>query len=261
MKRDGLLATFDYSIGKALQALLPHSVYGLLFKFDNALRYKAVASEIKRKTTSGELLILDVGGGTGGFGVYVNKDIYKVFCLDIEYSSLVRAKKADQETVLASGCYMPFVDGAFDVVVSSHNLEHIPDSAKELLVNEMKRVCQCHVIILVPCGVHAEHMDRRLLAWKPHRDSDLSKWTEEHISNGLPSPEFLTANFPGCNFAWQRNATIQFIFHAFVSIPVLKWLSFILYHVFLRWFDRLPPYAECLMNWTKTDTMHRNITP
>jgi SAM-dependent methyltransferase len=166
IKRDGFLATFDYIIGRVLRAL-PQSVYRLLFEYDVAQRHMVVVSEIERMTTGGKLSILNVGSGPEGLGTYIRRETSDVVFLDIRFLSLLAAKTTGQKAVLGSGLSLPFADDAFDVVVSLHVLEHIPASEKELFVREVKRGSNKYVIILTPCGEHAEQLAKRLLAWKP----------------------------------------------------------------------------------------------
>jgi SAM-dependent methyltransferase len=206
-------------------------------------------------TTGGKLSILDVGSEPEGLGTYIRRDTSDVVLLGMRFLSLLAAKTTGQKAVLGSGLSLPFADDAFDVVVSLHVLEHIPASEKELFLREVKRGSNKYVIILTPCEEHAEQLAKRLLAWKPYRNSHLSKMTEEHVRYGVPSPEFPGTHFPSCSLVWQRNATVQLIYFALLSLPVLRWLSGVLFQVFLRWFDGLPPFTECLMSWTKENEL------
>lgn len=88
---------------------------------------------------------LDVGCGNRPLGD-VNVDIYKG-------NSPETAKrpcdiKSIPNFVLASGCFLPFRNEMFDLVISDNSMEHVTDYL--LFLKEMLRVTKNGVIIKVP---------------------------------------------------------------------------------------------------------------
>lgn len=88
---------------------------------------------------------------------------------------VLRAAKVD---VVAPGDDLPFEDGSYDFVFSSHVLEHIPDPIRALL--EWQRVARRYVVCVIP------HRDRTFDADRPLTTTD--ELLERHRS-GFTSEE------------------------------------------------------------------------
>lgn len=116
-------------------------------------------------------IILDAACGDGSGMAHLVENGYKnVIGVDINDSKLERAaKKVGKEKVINSHIStLPFEDNYFDVVWSSHTLEHSDDPMKTM--TEFKRVVKPggHILIIVPypdhthaihCGVSALYLD------------------------------------------------------------------------------------------------------
>lgn len=92
--------------------------------------------------------VLDVGCGEGRHAVAAARDAGEVVGVDLDPDRLAAARE-DYDTYAdgAPGTFLrgdalalPFADGAFDVVVCSEVLEHVPDY--EAAIAELRRVCR-----------------------------------------------------------------------------------------------------------------------
>jgi len=100
--------------------------------------------------------ILDVGCGEGILAILIAKKGKQVTACDISKPNIERAKKiAKKEGVLdkinfieADAENLSFQDNEFDLVISSHVLEHLPNFEKGL--SEIRRVTKSNAIIALP---------------------------------------------------------------------------------------------------------------
>jgi SAM-dependent methyltransferase len=92
--------------------------------------------------------VLDVGCGEGRHAVAAASDAGEVVGVDVDPDRLVTARE-DYNTyadgtpgtfLCGDALSLPFVDGAFDIVVCSEVLEHLPDH--EAAITELRRVCR-----------------------------------------------------------------------------------------------------------------------
>ena len=95
-------------------------------------------------------MLLDVGCGVGGVGD-VNVDVFREgfnrqigdqVCGELVNPHNIR------NFVVADACHLPFRDGVFDVVVSSHVIEHVYFPV--LMFSELCRVASLEVVIRCP---------------------------------------------------------------------------------------------------------------
>lgn len=92
--------------------------------------------------------VIDVGTGHGGvfdYWEWENKNLDFKVCLDIRYIRPDISKSWDK--VIASALYLPFGDEAFDLVISSEMIEHIPPKNHRKALSEMIRVAKKGVFI------------------------------------------------------------------------------------------------------------------
>jgi len=89
--------------------------------------------------------ILDVGCGKGYLLKELKKSGYQVTGVDV-FDNL---GNFDFEYIKASAEKLPFPDKSFDIVISTHTLEHIINIRKAAV--ELKRVAARQVIVVVPC--------------------------------------------------------------------------------------------------------------
>lgn len=82
--------------------------------------------------------VLDVGAGTGEFGLRVAATGASVTAVDSEPAMVARAHGAGLEATVANARSLPFPDGAFDCVVANWMLYHVAGGDQALA--EMARV-------------------------------------------------------------------------------------------------------------------------
>jgi ubiquinone/menaquinone biosynthesis C-methylase UbiE len=93
--------------------------------------------------------ILEVGCGNGQLADRLRDRRHDVVAVDVTMgSALATAERARCPVLLAGLPDLPFPDRAFDTVVCSHTLEHIPDLWRAAA--ELRRVAK-RVVVVVPC--------------------------------------------------------------------------------------------------------------
>jgi hypothetical protein len=129
--------------------------------------------------------VLDVGGRSGLLARFIS---CRVMSVNVDGSG----------DVSCDGGYLPFVEGAFDVVTAIDTLEHLPRHRRLDFVRECLRVSAKVTILAAPFGSpeHAESEARlnRLytaLHGAPHR------YLSEHVQHGLPDLSELQALIAG----------------------------------------------------------------
>lgn len=125
-----------------------HSPYPLR-RYAHERQYGVVLSYVQPG-----MKVLDAGCGEGLLSILAAKKGAQVFGCDISAPNIEAAKKyAAQEGVSvqfiqADAENLPFADGEFDLVLSSHVLEHLPDFDKGL--SEIYRLTKKSAVIAVP---------------------------------------------------------------------------------------------------------------
>lgn len=149
--------------------------------FDYVGRYQIIAEIVSQYFSEKNARnILDVGG-LGGFLDQV-LDI-PLTVLDEEASTNETGNERQGD-----GARMAVDDGAYDVVVTSDTLEHIPASDRKNFIKELVRVSDDLVILCAPfAGNGSAEAEAKVqkyftgLVGHPHR------WLQEHADYGLPT--------------------------------------------------------------------------
>lgn len=103
--------------------------------------------------------ILDVGCGPGVFLLMLGKRFEKATLAGVEYSSVARAAAPEHlRPMIRHGdimeIYRDFEQGAFDLIVCSEVLEHVPDPAAVLAALAGLLASGGTLLISVPAGMH-----------------------------------------------------------------------------------------------------------
>lgn len=120
-----------------------------LRRYAHEMQYASIVSQVN----SGER-VLDTGCGEGVLAVMLAKRGALVTACDISEPNVERARAYAKEAgvevtfLVADSEHLPFTDDSFDVVVSSHVLEHLPDFDKGL--RELVRIGKERVVFAVP---------------------------------------------------------------------------------------------------------------
>ena len=99
--------------------------------------------------------VLEVGCGNGVVAAALARRGLAVTATDLKAALLSRVRQRHAGDGLRVGWgvafadRLPFADGAFDTVVTTHTLEHIPDL--RACVAELRRVAARAIVIVVPC--------------------------------------------------------------------------------------------------------------
>lgn len=150
--------------------------------FDRYSRYGAIARILRATLGSGTHRVLDIGDSAGYLRTF-DPDLV-VTAVDL---SLTGAPLSGTSRVQGDGTALPFPDGAFDAVVSSDVLEHVPAPSRAAFLTELHRVSRDLCIVAAPfdtVGVAGiEELIRRyaLLA-----TSEPQAQLDEHRDNVLP---------------------------------------------------------------------------
>lgn len=170
---------------------------------NRAARFFPILRELRSELPSGGV-VLEVGSGSLGLGEFWS-DVF-VGC-DVAFSS--RPVK-NMRAVKCSGHELPFGDGAFDAVVVSDVMEHVPPIQRKQVVAEVLRVARRVVVFGYPCGRAAFELDRELYHDYKHRNLPPPVWLEEHMLHPFPEEDLLARPLAGWKSRVFPNETLQF---------------------------------------------------
>jgi hypothetical protein len=160
---------------------------------NRAARFFPILRELKYQLPTGGTL-LELGSGSLGLGEFWTGPF--VGC-DVIFSS--RPVK-NMRAVRCSGHQLPFEDGAFDAVVVSDVMEHVPPGKRKEVVAEVLRVARKVVVFGYPCGPAAFQLDQKLYREYQSRNLPPPAWLEEHMLHPFPDEDLL-AELPE---GWKR---------------------------------------------------------
>jgi hypothetical protein len=160
---------------------------------NRAARFFPILEELKSQLPQGGTL-LEVGSGSLGLGEFWRGAF--VGC-DLMFSS---PPVKNMRAVCCSGHQLPFGDGAFDAVVVSDVMEHVPPEFRKTVVEEVLRVARQVVVLGYPCGPAAFALDQKLYQAYENRDLSPPVWLQEHMLHAFPD-EGLLSQLPSI---WKR---------------------------------------------------------
>jgi SAM-dependent methyltransferase len=174
---------------------------------NRAARFFPILRELKALLPTGGAL-LEVGSGSLGLGEFWADPF--VGC-DIAFSS--RPVK-NMRAVRCSGHQLPFRDRAFDAVVVSDVMEHVPPPQRREVIAEVLRVARRVVVLGYPCGPAAFQLDQKLYRDYQNRNLSPPVWLEEHMIHPFPDEELLEELPAG----WERRVIPN------ESLPFHSWM-------------------------------------
>jgi len=222
---------------------------------DSWRKYSLVAEDIKAMGSQCTF-VLDAGGGGSGIGRFLDSERYHICVLDINPQVLTKITDKKVNAVVADGCCSPFKDNSFDVVVSVHTIEHIPQQDRADYIHELKRVARKRVLVHVPVNsadekYQGEKYDRKFNKWHKRILRVEENYTSEHIRLGLPEVNELRAAFPDSKVIGKESCPVWLKYMILERIPYVKLLAGLFYKLFLERKDDRSPYHACLLIWSK----------
>jgi hypothetical protein len=146
---------------------------------NRAARFFPILEVLRHQLPTGGTL-LEVGSGSLGLGEFWSRPF--VGC-DLSFPS---PPVKNMRAVQCSGHQLPFADAAFDVVVVSDVMEHVPAELRKPVVGEVLRVARKMVVCGYPCGPDAFALDQKLYRDYQNRNLPPPIWLEEHMRQGFP---------------------------------------------------------------------------
>ncbi|MDF3936912.1 class I SAM-dependent methyltransferase [Pseudomonas citronellolis] len=137
--------------------------------YNTRFRLQSLAASIRANFPEATPSVLDVGGGRGDLALYLDDCPYLL---------------AEPGVNGLSGLELPFADGSFDCVVSSHVYEHIPADQRPLFLDELARVAKSSVIMLNPFWIEQNEVVESSL--RLIYDYSSAGWAKEHLECGMP---------------------------------------------------------------------------
>jgi SAM-dependent methyltransferase len=153
-------------------------------------------------------VVLEVGSGALGLGEFWTGNF---FGCDVAFAA--RPVK-NLRAVQCSGHQLPFPDGAFDAVVVSDVMEHVPPAQREQVIAEVLRVARKVAVFGYPCGPAAFKVDQNLYRDYQNRRSPAPAWLQEHMLHPFPDEQLWASLPPG----WKSKAIPN------ESLPFHSWM-------------------------------------
>lgn len=148
------------------------------------------------------LRLLDVGGHSSPLKYLLPDDV--VVIVDVKPpGSLTHLPIRYDQYVEASGAFLPFADGSFDLVTAHDTLEHIPAPARAGFLRELLRVTRSHVVLNGPVyDPRTARVERVLARLQERLGLGPNVFLNEHISMGLPRRRTIEAFLEGAGVSW-----------------------------------------------------------
>lgn len=166
--------------------------------------------------------VLDVGCATGAIVRWLNEFGCEAHGIDVSEWAVKNAQHKNVK--LAAAEELPYSDDFFDVVITCHSLEHIPESVFDRALGEINRVCsafQFHMLPMIgtsPYDGEPNEVRRGLMKDPTHQQLHSKDfWVERFMQYGCEPLEtcilFRHENFPpelsSCQFALKRSKLVD----------------------------------------------------
>ena len=227
-------------------------------------RHRLIIGELERMRRAigaPRLRVLDFGGLSGSLAyavrLYGLTGRYEIHVVDIEREAI---EGVELRPPLAGKLAidpvppLPYPDGWFDVVASSDVFEHIPRDLRGAWADELARVARSGQVHTVPCDSsdarwESSAVDREFASWYESAFGEPEPWTVEHIANGVPTVDELSAAFHPTELSGLANTAIWMDSMRVQYGPPgrLRRIRFIGRYVAHRTSDQRPPFKGCLI--------------
>ena len=155
---------------------------------DWAIRYAPIVNFIRTYRPSS---VLEVGSGPQGIAYFL-KDM-PVVGTDIRFGGI---PLKNIRPVRSSCIDLPFQENAFDMVVSSDMMEHLPKNLRQSAMKEMLRVASRYVVVGFPSGAIAQAHDLDVAAFLNRLGIRLPIWIGEHLEHEYPTSQSILDGLP-----------------------------------------------------------------
>lgn len=165
--------------------MVQKAVYRLMVNLDigTGIRYRPIV-QIIRKSKKGAPSIIEIGSGKVGISSYLKQQVIGVDIAFNDYPSLGYLKEQ-----IYDGSTLEYQDNSYDYVISVDMLEHVPQTNRKNIIEEMLRVTRKYMILAFPCSNKSILYEKKLERIYINADQSLPKYLEEHLQNGLPNEE------------------------------------------------------------------------
>ena len=216
-----------------------------------AARYYPILRILNEHNLLSSGSVLEIGSGPYGLGTF--RKVPFTGC-DLSFPT---PPKWPMTPVIASATDLPFDDNAFDAVLASDVLEHIPPGSRMTAIREALRVTRDLAIFCFPSGAIAQDADRALRDFYLRKRIDVPSWLEEHMLASFPDESLFDSlrfdSLSGWNTTKVGNESIHF--HSWMMRQETRWpfvyasmqllrLAPRLMEKLLRLADRAPYYRQ-----------------
>ena len=146
---------------------------------DIALRYIPIIKLLQKGKVNQS--IIDVGSGSLGITPYLRREITGV---DINFDG---PKSKLLKRVKSPANKLPFLKNTFEIGLCVDVLEHIPKNSRGKVIQELLRVVNGSIYIVVPCGPTSVLEDKYLYDFVFRTTKRRDPYLREHFINQLPS--------------------------------------------------------------------------
>ena len=211
-----------------------------------AARYYPIVRVLKAHGLFQDASLLEIGSGAIGIGRF-----RKVPFIGCDLSFAVEPVWP-MTPVTASAAQLPMKDKAFDVVLASDVLEHVPPALRQTVIDETLRVARKLVIFGFPSGPQAWQSDKALRDFYLKSNRTPPEWLTEHMDAAFPGNELFeraegwqieqigNENIGFHFWLMQREMSYRFVRACQIAMDTVPFLL----EPLLRMTDRAPFYRQ-----------------
>ncbi|SRR6266403_2705209 len=214
---------------------------------NRAARYFPIVRELKQHLVDSDSL-LEIGSGPYGLGEFYSRSF--VGC-DV---SFVTRPRPPMSPVLATATHLPFRDRAFDGIVVSDVLEHVPPDCRMPVIREALRVTRKVAIFGFPQGPQAFEYDRKLAKVYAEKQVDAPVWLQEHMRHPFPTENLFDDLRTEWNIRSFGNESLNFHYSV-----MRKELHRLWNYSFLLLLALIPKTVEYILRRADHEPYYRNI--